>query len=255
MGNFFLAPELSANADSAVFQSGPIVSMTLTGLVTNSGNLTTDRNAGDFVTCFTSGTLIETPEGPRPVEDLRAGDQVLTVDRGAQPLRWSGARAIDLHDRDDLRPVRIAAGALGQGLPTADLLVSPQHRVLVRSSIARRMFGADEVLVAARQLLALPGSEVADDMAQAVYVHLLFDRHELVTSNGAVTESLFTGPQALKGVSEAARAEIVALFPQLAEIGEEFEGPEPVRPLVPGRQGRRLASRHLSNARPVVAPN
>ncbi|MDP5305666.1 Hint domain-containing protein [Paracoccus spongiarum] len=253
--NVFLAPELTANADSAAYQSGPIVSVTLTGLITNTSDLTTNRNGADFITCFTAGTLIDTPEGPRPVEDLRAGDLVLTGDRGAQVLRWAGSRSLDLQGRDHLRPVRIRAGALGQGLPVADLLVSPQHRVLVRSAIAQRMFGTDEVLVAARHLLALPGIEVAEDAAQVTYVHLLFDRHELVTSNGAVTESLFTGPEALKGVGEAARAEILALFPQLAGIGAEFEAFSPARPLVPGRQGRRLAARHLLNARPVVAPH
>lgn len=171
--------------------------------------------------------MIDTREGARPIEELRAGDQVLTVDRGAQALRWTGSRSLDLRGNEHLRPVRIAAGALGQGLPLADLVVSRQPRVLVRSAIARRMFGADEVLVAAKHLVSLPGIEVVEDAAQVTYIHLLFDRHELVTSNGAVSESLFTGPEALKGVSEAARAEILGLFPRLAEIGKTWRPPCP----------------------------
>lgn len=255
--NLFLAPELSSNADSLAFQSGPIVSITLDSELPrpNGTNLSTDRNAGDFVTCFTAGTLIETPAGLRPVEALRAGDLVTTLDDGPQTLRWVGSRSVDTRDSDNLRPVRIRAGALGPGMPSADLLVSPQHRILVRSAIARRMFDSDEVLVAAKQLLALPGIEVVEDAGEIDYVHLLFDRHQLVTSNGAVTESLFTGPVALRAVSEAARAEILTLFPELSEIGDEIEPPAPVRPLASGRRGRRLAERHLANAQPVVTMN
>lgn len=251
-GNIFLAPELSPNADSAVFQSGPIVSITGNSVIVNDGNLTTNRNAGDFVTCFTAGTLIETPDGPRPVQDLRAGDLVMTVDDGPQPLLWSGTREVDVTAAESLRPVLIRKDALGAGLPADDLMVSQQHRVLVRSAIAQRMFGTDEVLVAARQLTALPGIEVVADGGPVTYVHLLFDRHQLVISNGAVTESLFTGPQALKGISDAARAEILTLFPQLAETGEALERPCPARPLIGGRQARRLAERHLANRKPVV---
>ncbi|WCR09421.1 Hint domain-containing protein [Paracoccus stylophorae] len=251
-GNAFLAPELGNNDDAQLYQSKPIVSLRIDGLVTNQTDLGANRNASDFITCFVAGTMIATPDGPRAVEDLRAGDLVLTVDEGAQPLRWVGARSLDVGMSDNLKPVRIREGALGQGLPEADLMVSPQHRVLVRSAIAQRMFGTDEVLVAAKQLVALPGIEIAQDATEVVYVHLLFDRHQLVTSNGVMSESLFTGPQALKGVSEAARAEIVALFPALAGLGEEMETPHPVRPLIAGRQGRRLAQRHLQNDKSVI---
>ncbi|MCF3974777.1 Hint domain-containing protein [Paracoccus salsus] len=252
-GNLFLAPELSENADSAAYQSGPIVSGTLNRLILNRADLGDDRNANDFVVCFVAGTMIATPAGPRPVEDLREGDLVETVDHGAQPLRWVGSRSLDVRGSESLQPVRIRAGALGPGVPQADLLVSPQHRVLVRSAIAQRMFGTDEVLVAAKQLLVLPGIEVVEDAAEVIYVHLLLERHELVFSNGAVTETLFTGAQALKSVPESARAEILELFPQLAEIGAEIEGPVPVRPLVSGRHGRKLADRHLANNKPVIA--
>lgn len=254
-GNGFLAPEVSGNADSAAFQSGPIVSISIGNLITNNANLTANRNGEDFITCFAAGTLIETSNGLRPVEDLHSGDRVMTVDEGLQTLRWTGARKIDTSDAEALRPVLIRAGALSDGVPSVDLMVSQQHRILVRSAIAQRMFGTDEVLVAARQLTSLPGIEIVEDAQHVTYVHLLFDRHQLVISNGAVTESLFTGPQALKGVSEAARTEILGLFPELAEIGEDAEIASPVRPLVRGRLGRKLAERHLANDKPVVAAN
>ena len=78
------------------------------------------------------------------------------------------------------------------------------------------------------------------------YVHFLFDRHQIVESEGAETESLFTGPEALKTVDSAARVEILHLFPELASIDYD-RLPDPVRPILSGRQGRKLANRHAHN--------
>ena len=71
------------------------------------------------------------------------------------------------------------------------------------------MFGTDEVLVAAKQLLQIDGIDVADDLDEVVYVHFIFDRHEIVYANGAESESLYTGPEALKTLSPQAREEIL----------------------------------------------
>ena len=75
------------------------------------------------------------------------------------------------------------------------------------------------------------------------YFHLLFDRHEIVMSDGAWSESLFTGPQALNSVSDAARREIFALFPDLAA----GLAPQPARRLLTGREARQLADRQRRN--------
>lgn len=204
------------------------------------------------VACFTRGTLIETDKGPRAIETLQAGDLVWTLDAGHQPIRWIGETRLDaqaLARAPHLRPIRIAAGALGDGTPSRDLLVSPQHRVLLKSRIALRMFGATEVLVAAKQLLAIDGIEQLDVDA-ADYVHFLCGAHQIVRSNGALTESMYAGTQALAAVSPAAREEILTLFPG---IGAEADAMEPARVLVPGAQARRLAQRHSENGRVLVA--
>ncbi|MFB2531859.1 Hint domain-containing protein [Paracoccus sp. p3-h83] len=200
--------------------------------------------------CFASGTLIATPTGTTRIEDLRVGDPVITRDHGIQPIRWIASRAMradELAAAPHLRPIRIGAGALGAGLPETDLVVSPQHRVLVRSAIAQRMFGTDEILVAAKHLTTLPGIGVAEDLTTVTYHHMLFDAHEVVISNGAETESLFTGPEALKSVGPAAVAEILTLFPELAAAT-----PRPARPLAPGRLARSLARRHAAHHKPLV---
>jgi len=206
----------------------------------------------EVLPCFTRGTLILTEHGVVAVEDLSVGARVMTRDHGPQEIRWIGSRvmtAAGLARNPRLRPVRIRAGALGDNTPSSDLLVSPQHRVLVRSKIAQRMFGTDEILVAARQLLPLDRIEIAEDVPGVEYFHILFDRHEVVISNGAETESLYTGPQALKAVGKAAQEEIFALFPELKDHDHRWT---PARPLAPGRMARRLADRHAANGKPLV---
>lgn len=193
------------------------------------------------IVCFASGTQIMTPDGPRNVEDLKVGDLVMTADRGAQEVRWAGARtldAIDLASESRLIPVRIKAGALGGGLPKRDLVVSPQHRVLIASDIALEMTGEKEVLVAAKHLLGMPGVELAADLASVTYHHILFDNHEIVFSEGLRSESLFTGKEAMKAMTEDAQREITLLFPQLKE---EFPVAG-VRPFTKGRVARDMAA-------------
>jgi len=206
----------------------------------------------EFVVCFTRGTQIETDRGAVAVEELTQGDRVLTQDRGYQPIRWIGWTAKsseELASLPNLFPIRIKQGALGPAIPAQDLLVSPQHRILVRSKIAYRMFGEDEVLVAAKHLVGTAGIEVATDVMQVEYFHILFDQHEIVTSNGALSESLFTGPQALKALSADARNEIFALFPELMHVNYEALA---CRPLPNGRKARQLAFRHQKNETDLV---
>lgn len=198
------------------------------------------------IACFGMGTLIKTASGPRPVETLCPGELVLTRDRGLQPLRWQGGSHVTpegLEARPNLRPILIRKGALGAGCPERDLVVSPQHRVLVRSRIAHRLFEDGEILVAAKHLIGLPGIEVTLPADGVTYFHLLFDRHEIVMSNGAWSESLFTGPQAINSVSDAARREIFALFPELAD----GKVPQPARRLLTGHEARQLADRQRRN--------
>ncbi|MGR3250195.1 MAG: Hint domain-containing protein [Paracoccus sp. (in: a-proteobacteria)] len=197
------------------------------------------------VTCFCRDTRILTPSGEIAVQDLSTGDMVITVDAGPQPIRWIGHRSLsadDLHARPNLRPIRIPAGALGGGYPKDNLVVSPQHRILIRSRIARRMFGEDEVLVAAKHLVGTGAISPLKTYAPVEYWHLMFDRHQLVFSEGAVTESLFVGQETMKGIAPAALREILDLFPALQEA--PFL---PARTFVSGRMGRTLAMRHQRN--------
>lgn len=163
----------------------------------------------DSVPCFVAGTLIRTPEGEVPVETLQPGDLVLTQDDGAQPLRWIGRRRVMA--AGDFAPIRIAAETFGVH---RELLLSPLHRVLIRDSLAELLFGEREVLVAARDLVndrsvrRIEGGEVE-------YVHILFDRHQVVFSEGLPTESFLPGPQTARSFEAEIVEEICALFPEI----------------------------------------
>lgn len=170
-----------------------------------------------FVPCFTAGTEICTDQGLRPVEQLRPGDRVLTRDNGFQPLLWVGVRLVGrnwLQACPHLQPVRIAAGAFGPGRPARDLWVSPQHRLLLKGAACQMMFGEPEVLAAASHLLAHPGVTAAQ-VNCTTYVHLLFESHQAVFSNGLWSESFQPGARLLKHGGKEIRAEILALFPEL----------------------------------------
>ncbi|WBU57306.1 Hint domain-containing protein [Paracoccus sediminicola] len=207
-------------------------------------------------TCFTSGTLIEIADGGQvPIETLNVGDAVRVVTAGrdaVQDIRWIGRRDIgrtEMERNEKLRPVRVKAGVLGKGLPRRDLLVSRQHRILVSSPITTRMFGVSEVLIPAIRLIAFPGIFIDDEVETVTYFHLLFDAHEIVISEGAPTESLYTGPEAMKVISQEARDEILTLFPELDRA--EMQPPH-ARIVPPLHAQKRLVYRHVKNSMPVL---
>lgn len=226
-------------------------------LTIQNGGVAVDRTAltqeTTNVICFASGTLIKTIAGEVPVEALSVGARVLTMDSGFQQVRWIGSRHLTqsaLAANPHLRPIRIAAGALGVNMPERDLVVSPQHRILVNSVVAERMFGDREVLVPAKHLLDHPGVEVDHTATEVTYWHFLFENHQIVFSNGMPAESLFTGPEALRSVSPKAREEILALFPELSEVNHAAL-PRSARRIVKGRAVRTLVARVMKNRKPI----
>ncbi len=174
------------------------------------GNTDTAFVTVDTVPCFVSGTLIRTMRGDLPVESLRAGDRVITRDRGATPISWIGSRVVEA--KGAYRPVEIAAGEFGNH---DTVLVSPQHRILLRGKQAELASGDSEVLVAAKHLIngrtvrQLPEGETVE------YFHLLFEQHEIIWANGLEAESYHPGSETLDAFDANARAEILALFPEL----------------------------------------
>lgn len=176
-----------------------------------------DIAVGSTPICFTPGTLIATPQGERLIEELRPGDPVITRDNGIQTVNWKGARGVtggELQRHADLQPIQISKGALGGGLPERDILLSPNHRVLLCNDRAVRLFGEREVLVAAKHLTSMPGIRTAT-VPWTTYIHILFTQHEVVLSNGTWTESFQPADVSLAGIGRAQRRELEHLFPDL----------------------------------------
>ncbi|WP_425038973.1 Hint domain-containing protein [Primorskyibacter sp. S187A] len=192
----------------------------------NTGTFTgslTFENIENFVPCFTPGTRIKTPMGEVAVEHLGVGDTVLTRDNGFQTIRWVGARTLtrkDMAANPKLRPVRIAQGQLGPNMPERDMLVSPQHRMLVGSTKTELWFGEEEMLVAAINMTCLDAVEQVD-ADEVTYIHILFDQHEIVMSDGTWSESFQPGDLSLGALDQAQRDELITLFPELACVAAE----------------------------------
>ena len=176
-----------------------------------------DASGRTEVACFTPGTLVATPRGERAVETLKQGDRIITRDDGIQEIRWVGHRELkgrELNGAPHVQPVLVSAGSLGNGLPERDLVVSPNHRLLVTRDRTALEFDQPEVLAAAKHLVGAPGIHRLE-MARVVYLHLLFDRHEVLLTNGAWTESFQPGDRGLRGIGAGQRTELFELFPEL----------------------------------------
>jgi hypothetical protein len=164
------------------------------------------------IPCFTPGTLIATPQGERAIETLRPGDLVLTEDNGAQSVRWIGQRdlgPVDLILKPDLKPILIPEGTCGNH--TA-LLVSPLHGMMLERDGA-------QMLARARHLAEAPGPvRVAQGKKRVSYIHLMFDRHQIIRANGAATESFYPGDNALAMLSGKSLETLSALLPGLGTV-------------------------------------
>ncbi|MGR3713819.1 MAG: Hint domain-containing protein [Shimia sp.] len=185
--------------------------------------------------CFTPGTRIRMKRGEKRVEEIVVGDEVMTLDRGPQTVRWVGhvqvpAETLQAHPR--FRPILIRKGAFGVMMPERDMMVSPQHRILLGGWRAELICGEPQVLAAAMHLLDGDGVRVADATRAVTYIHLQFDRHEILLSDGVPSESLNPGEVAMSTLPHASQQELRTLFPHL----EAGEPQEPARPLAYRRE-------------------
>ena len=161
--------------------------------------------------CFVAGTGIMTPDGLVAIEQLGVGDLVMTRDHGAQPVRWTGQTTVCGTGR--YAPVLVTAGRYGA---ERDVRVSPQHRVLVTGWRAELLFGEVEVLVPAKALVD-DRFVRPEPCAQVTYHHLLFDRHEILDSNGFWSESYYPAAVQGKAWADTTHHEVCELFPELTD--------------------------------------
>ncbi len=184
------------------------------------------------IPCFTKGTLIQTPQGERPIESLQPNDLVTTMDNGDQPVLWIGERHLgpdELTRCPRLKPVYFAEGALGNHTP---LLVSPLHGMFVRG-----MGGRDQALARAKHLAETQSRvRIAQGKRNVHYYHLLFETHQIIQANGTWCESLYPGPYSLAVFEPAQRAEVYRQIPKLGTCTTAQAYGETARPFLKRRE-------------------
>lgn len=236
-GNLYLMPQKTDNADQAALEAHPIQSITFD---TYAGSYWagTDTNfePATFATpiCLAAGTYVTTPDGEVKVEQLKIGALVMTVDRGPRKLLWVCKRRIDFLDpanqRADVdRPIQFRRNSLRKGHPKRDLVMSPQHRVLLELPPHQKE-QRNEVLVPSKGFLGQPGVRKMHGKRQVDYFGLLFDQHELIYAEGTPVESFRPGPVAMNGLSARDRSAVESIYPGVLCLQELALGP-PVRPI------------------------
>jgi hypothetical protein len=172
------------------------------------------------VICFTPGTRLRTETGDVAIEELGPGDRLLTRDSGPQAVLWTGHRRMSgarLFAMPDQRPIRMRKGALGVDRPDEDLLVSPEHRVLVTGRAARDLWGEPEVLVRAAALVGDRYVTVDHSLRETWYIHLMLERHEVIWANGLEVETFHPGFMGLGNLTGSQRDLLYDLRPELAD--------------------------------------
>lgn len=236
-GDVFLS-ELSTQLDNLNIQS---VNLTSADSSNYSGITPGSSIENSAIVCFCPGTMIATPSGERPVEDLDFGDLVLTADHGAQPVIWTNKTHTQFSGRR--APICFPTGSLGHGVPTMPLKVSPQHRVLVSSKIVERMYDTPEVLINAKTLLGIARVRQDPSFLPVTYHHFACQNHEVIFANGAEAETFYPGPEALKTLTPDAHQTLMSRRPSS----------NPARPFAFGKKARLMIERHVKNRKPLQA--
>ncbi len=199
------------------------------------GFYTTDQSASSEYryVCFASDTAVSTARGEVPAGKIRLGDMVETLDHGFQPVIWIGKRRVRIEPGcETSAPIVVQPNALNGSQLTRNVILSPQHRLLLRTS------EGDEKFAPAKSFLNLPGVRRMRGRKQVEYVSLLCPRHEILNVSGLAAESFLPGPQALRLLG---RDEILQLRQALNAAQRSFSMRQmsPARSCLGGSAGRR----------------
>lgn len=204
-------PELaSAGISSVTFDS--VVS-------SNYANIEqTTKDDHDFV-CFGPGSRIATPFGPRRADKLKVGDLVTTLDDGPQPIRWIGKRRLTFETPHPAQPVRIGQNAFGGGLPKRDVMLSPNHRVLVDTRPTHALHDPLGALAPVKALTRSKGIRFAAGRRAITYFSFLLPLHAVLVVEGIGAESLFPGPRVWAQLTGPERSDWLRLAGQARVTG------------------------------------
>ena len=223
---------LATEGPAAGLTSDPVPSINSDGTLSvksydGTNFITEAHDEGVFTPpCFAPGTLIETDIGPRAVETLGPGDKVCVRGGPPEPILWVTSRTLRFGPKTlHHGPIEIKRGALGQGLPERDLVVSPQHRILLGGDGVEQQYDVAEVLGMAKGLLPMDGVRRMKGKAQITYHTLMLARHRVIFAEGLPVESFYPGLYILRGFPASVQAKITTLVPALATNPGQGYGP------------------------------
>ncbi|MCC1495137.1 Hint domain-containing protein [Cognatishimia sp. F0-27] len=133
--------------------------------------------------CFAAGTMIATPTGDVLVEDLRIGDLITTADGSATAVLWIGLQTLNktFMPPDRFTPVRVSAGALGDGAPVKDLVLTSNHALILDGLAINASALVNGQNVRFEPLDALPEN--------VTYYHIETKDHQVIFADGAAAET------------------------------------------------------------------
>ncbi|MGB0903065.1 Hint domain-containing protein [Halocynthiibacter sp.] len=173
-----------------VFENKSIQSVSINSVPgTTSRTLGISQYDGTNFVCFAEGTYIMTDKGEVPVEKLGPRDRVFTVDHGHQEIIWSGQSTVS--GLTNNMPYAIPKGFLGA---KRDLLVSPQHRIFLKTGNSPN---TEEIFVSAKHLAEFHSIRPRPT-PEVTYYHILTKQHDILIANGVRAESLYPGKMSLR---------------------------------------------------------
>lgn len=238
-GDVFISEYPASSLDGLSIQSINLVEVNTSDAAGIYAGASDVQNAS--VVCYGAGMMIDTPQGPRRVEDVQPGDFVTTLDHGAQEVLWVRAADYPLDSLPcDNRPVLIRADALGPARPRQDLIVSPQHRILVGTSDQLGWMSTQEAFAPAKALTELPKVRFMQGKSKITFVHFACARHEVVVANGCLSESLLLGHMVLNGLTPEERETLNTEFRPSSVTYPSLNGPPARTCLTVGEVKRRI---------------
>ena len=254
---FFVMIDDGEGFGSNAFDDAPIESITVNSVSAfGSQTMAGVSDTQAFVPCFATGTQVRTITGDKSVEKIAVGDQVATLDRGYRAVTWVGRWFLSAHHlkrHPKLSAICIPAGALGVGMPVSDLVLSPQHRVMLRSQLVANMTGHNEILVPVGKLAGHNGIEKLSCGLGIQYHHLAFATHEIIWANDALAESLLLGPQVTEHLNIEMQIDSDTLLKPTRKIAPS-DSTTAVRAIIQRRPLiKRILARHVERGLPLVS--
>ena len=166
--------------------------------------------------CVARGTHVMTARVELPVERLNVGDRVITRDHVMQIVRWVGSEKTTVTSKNT--PILFRKGAIKNA---RDLIVSVDHRVVIKGAEAMMLYDVKEVLVPAHKLVN--GETIIRAVGGEVeFYQIVTDQHEVIYCEAAAGESFMPDENGIDALSAEKQAKMLEAFPALAVASNSY---------------------------------